>query len=142
MSSLLPIIADLGELRDNTPMLMVVMTICGILVVFVGLILLIFVIGLFGKVTSSLNGDGKKKSDKPAKKSVVPDGILNAAKKNEEFKPVPVPGDIPGEIIAVIAAAVASLEDGNTYTVRSVRRAQDGRPAWSMAGLMDNTRPF
>ncbi len=138
---LLPMLADLGALEDNRGLLMAVMTICGILVVFIGLSILIVVIGLFGKIVSSLDNKGKKNSEKPAKKSIVtPDW---KAPENPAFSGVKNSANgVPDEVIAVIAAAVASLEGGNTYAIRSVRRASEGRPAWSMAGVLENTRPF
>ena len=51
--------------------------------------------------------------------------------------------EVPAEIIAVIAAAV-TVALGTGVRVLSVRRADSGRGrnAWSMAGLMDNTKPF
>ena len=58
---------------------------------------------------------------------------------------VPAAGGIPQEIVAVIAAAVASMEDGASYTVRSIKKSvtpASARNAWSMAGLLENTRPF
>ena len=53
---------------------------------------------------------------------------------------------IPGDVLAVIAAAVAVV-CGEGAVVRGVRRvskraASSGRGAWSMAGLLDNTRAF
>ena len=48
---------------------------------------------------------------------------------------------IPGEIVAAIAAAVASM-DGGKYVMRSVKRAPRGRNAWSQAGVMSYTEPF
>ena len=53
-----------------------------------------------------------------------------------------VSNDIPGEVIAAISAAVYCMF-GEGARVMSVRRQQrTGRSAWSMAGLLENTRPF
>ncbi|MBR0341168.1 MAG: hypothetical protein IJH64_02725 [Oscillospiraceae bacterium] len=51
--------------------------------------------------------------------------------------------EIPPEVIAVIAAAV-TVTLGAGARILSVRRAENkrGRAAWSMAGLLENTRPF
>jgi Oxaloacetate decarboxylase, gamma chain. len=51
---------------------------------------------------------------------------------------------IPGEIVAVIAAAVASMYEGTgtAAVLKSVRRSEIGLPIWGKAGLMENTRPF
>ena len=48
--------------------------------------------------------------------------------------------DVPPEVVAAIAAAVACVYPG--AEVRSVRRAVDTRSAWKLAGLLENTRPF
>jgi hypothetical protein len=62
-------------------------------------------------------------------------------KKNEETA-VKVTNEVPAEIIAVIAAAVAYTL-GSGVKVLSVRRAEKGgRSSWSLAGLLENTRPF
>ena len=50
-----------------------------------------------------------------------------------------------GEIIAVIAAAVASISDGKKYAIKKVSRAErqtGGRSAWAASGIYENTRPF
>lgn len=57
-----------------------------------------------------------------------------------------VEAGIPGEVLAAISAAV-SVICGDGAVVRGVRRvskraANSGRTAWSMAGLLDNTRAF
>lgn len=135
--NLYPILALSKELTENKPMLMLVMTICGILVVFTLLILLIIVIGLFGNVASIGTKKPKDKSAKKADKPAAP-----AAAAPVAAAPAMSTAGVPDEIIAVIAAAVAALDDGHAYAIRSVRRSQEGRPAWSMAGLMENTRPF
>ena len=53
--------------------------------------------------------------------------------------------DIPDEVVAVIAAAVAAMStDGKQYAIRRIRpaTATGVRPAWAAAGIADNTRPF
>ena len=55
-------------------------------------------------------------------------------------------GSIPGEIVAAIAAAVASL--GENLTIRGIHRVQkktatgSRRGAWGDAGVTQNTTPF
>ena len=55
-------------------------------------------------------------------------------------------GRIAPEVVAAIAAAVASLDDGCQYAIRGITpakaRTRIGRSAWRMAGLLDQTRPF
>ena len=69
--------------------------------------------------------------------------LFNRKKKAEIKKEVPaVSTGIPGEVIAAISAAVYCMF-GEGAKVMSVRRQQrTGRSAWSMAGLLENTRPF
>ena len=54
------------------------------------------------------------------------------------------PQGISNEVLAVIAAAVASMGSaaGVRYAVRSVRREETARPAWRSAGVYENSRPF
>ncbi|MBR5980170.1 MAG: OadG family protein [Oscillospiraceae bacterium] len=73
-------------------------------------------------------------------------GLFKRKKKEEavevrEETPA-VSSGIPGEVIAAISAAVYCMF-GEGAKVMSVRRQQrSGRSAWSMAGLLENTRPF
>ena len=73
-------------------------------------------------------------------------GLFSRKKKSEvvevrEETPA-VSSGIPGEVIAAISAAVYCMF-GEGAKVMSVRRQQrSGRSAWSMAGLLENTRPF
>ena len=74
-------------------------------------------------------------------------GLFSRKKKKEEVVEVreetsAVGSGIPGEVIAAISAAVYCMF-GEGAKVMSVRRQQrSGRSAWSMAGLLENTRPF
>lgn len=115
----------------------IAVVITGLVVVFLGLVLLIAFITLVGKIFEKID---KSK----------------AAKKSEETAPVPAPSAAPAvqaaagdsdEIIAVISAAVAmmSAADGKPYRIRSVKPAAgkgSSRSAWAAAGLRDYTDPF
>ena len=73
-------------------------------------------------------------------------GIFSRKKKTEAVEVKEevsaVSTSIPGEVIAAISAAVYCMF-GEGARVMSVRRQQrTGRSAWSMAGLLENTRPF
>ncbi|MCI8496709.1 MAG: OadG family protein [Clostridiales bacterium] len=109
----------------------------GLLVVFSVLILLTCLIWLFGKIVTAITGGSKKKSE-PVKATDSPVASKAAVQS------APANSGISNEILAVIAAAVASLSDetGRQYAVRGVKRASSGRPVWSAAGLLENTRPF
>lgn len=110
----------------------------GLVVVFAVLVLLIAIIKLYGTIVYNAQnknkGGGKKveAAKAPASKPVQPAQNSPAVEEG-----------IPGEVIAVIAAAVASMSDGAvTYSLKRVKRSTGVRPVWSTAGLMDNTRPF
>lgn len=62
----------------------------------------------------------------------------------EKAGPLPmVNNGISDEVIAVIAAAVASMApEGTKYTVKSVKWIRAQRPVWAAAGLAESTRPF
>lgn len=122
---------------DNI-MLAVTLLITGFVVVFLVLFLLIGVIKLYGTVV--YNALNKRKEKKLQKEE-----LLDAQAVRE---PAPVqenpaaPDEVPGEVVAVIAAAVDAMYGKNTVAVKSIKRSSQSRPVWGTAGLMDNTRPF
>ena len=98
-----------------------IVTLIGIVTVFIGLVILIALIKVMEKATANL---GKKKAT-PAK-------AAEAAPAAPAVEEVPVTDD--SELIAVISAAVAMMmEDGSAFTVRRVRRVSNA-PAWQKAG--------
>ena len=123
---------------------MAVITCSGILIVFVILLLLIFIFYTYGGIFKAVTASKEKKA--AAKKAA--DDALKAQQTASAAPAAPAPADdgtIPGEIIAVIAAAVAALGDGKKYTVKKVSRAQrqtGERSAWAASGIYENTRPF
>lgn len=122
---------------DNI-MLAVTLLITGFVVVFLILFLLIGVIKLYGTIVyNTLNKRKEKKNQKEK---------LQSQEAVQEPVPVqekaPAPGEIPGEVVAVIAAAVDAMYGKNAVAVKSIKRSSQSRPVWGTAGLMDNTRPF
>ena len=124
------------EARDGT----VVLT--SITLVFAMLVALCLIITLEGKIFDALNN---KKNNKPAAPKAP------AAKAAPAAKPAaPVAkadnGAIPGEIIAAISAAVATVCGGNAV-IRGIKRvskpaAGSRRGAWGEAGVREHTTPF
>ena len=122
----------------------VVITITGIVLVFAILILLMLIITLEGKIFDNINN---KKNDKPA----APKAPAAKAAPAPAAKPAASAakadnGSIPGEIIAAISAAVATVCGGNAV-IRGIKRvskpaAGSRRGAWGDAGVREHTTPF
>ena len=116
-----------------------IITVTGLLVVFLILAILIFFFYGLGAIFKAID------KNKAAKKAAAA-----AEKQTAAPAPAPVVEDVADdedeeEIIAVISAAIAAYaeEDGTSYTIRSIRRKGDRtRSAWSMAGINANMRQF
>ena len=113
----------------------VVVTITGIVLVFLILILLMAIITLEGKIFDSMNA--KKKAAKEAAKA--PAAQPAARVQQAAAAPAPqVEEGIPGDVIAAIMAAIHAMGNGK-YTLKAVRRSKNG---WGNAGVNDTTAPF
>jgi sodium pump decarboxylase gamma subunit len=113
----------------------VVVTITGIVLVFLILILLMAIITLEGKIFDSMNA--KKKAAKEAAKA--PAAQPAAPVQQAAAAPAPqVEEGIPGDVIAAIMAAIHAMGNGK-YTLKAVRRGKNG---WGKAGVNDTTAPF
>lgn len=150
MGNLPPMFLDAAAATQSKAELMLNTTLTGLIVVFAVLILLIFIIMIFSKVTLALS----KKSDdgnepKAQKKETVTKAQTapKAAAASQPAAPAVQNQGVSGDIIAVIAAAVAATDP--SLKITSVRRAAPAqkntygrRKAWSNAGIWENTRPF
>lgn len=121
-----------------------IVTLTGILVVFLILAILIFFFWLMGTIFKTIDKNKQKKAE-AAKAAAAVEVAKNApaAPVVEEIVEEEYSDD--DEIIAVISAAIAaySAEDGKAYEIRSIKRRDNRtRSAWSLAGIGDNTRPF
>lgn len=116
--------------------------ITGIVVVFIGLVLLILLVSIYGKIFDVINSRAARKAEE-AKKAAE---AAKAAAKPEPVKvAAPVVEDgIEEETVAVIMAAISAMSsaEGKKLVLKSVKTAKPQRPAWSTAGIIDNTRPF
>ncbi len=145
LTDFMPVVG--AELFESKGMLMAVVSASGILIVFLILVLLIFIFYAYGGIFQAVTASGEKKKAAKAAKAAE-----EAAKAAEEQSVAAesaaaaaelADGEIPVEIIAVIAAAVASMSDGKNYVVKKVKRAPvSGRSAWAASGIFENTRPF
>lgn len=105
-------------------------TISGIVIVFSMLLLLVIVLKIFGSIF------GTKNEIKQQVKEVV---------NVEKQSPVLQQSSNNDEIIAVISAAVAMLYEGTDVkpVVKAIKKVSTNiRPAWTSAGIYENTRPF
>ena len=115
----------------------VVVTLTGIVLVFLILILLMAIITLEGKIFDSM--DAKKKAAKEAEKAAKAASVKPAAAAQPAAAPAPqVEEGIPGDVIAAIMAAIHAMGNGK-YTLKAVRRSKNG---WGNAGVNDTTAPF
>lgn len=113
----------------------------GLILVFGVLVLLYLLITLEGIIFSALD-QKKKGTPAPKKESPVKKESAPAVKKAAAKAPVVETG-ISGEIIAAISAAIACMDGGAGYTLRSVKRVKaSGRSAWGQAGVSAYTEPF
>lgn len=119
-----------------------VVIIAGLLIVFIGLILLILVIWLMGTIAKAVQNRGAKPAP-PAPPAPKKDAPAPAAPKAQPLQAETLEPGISGEIIAVIAAAIEAMT-GKPARIKSVKRAARpaGRSVWANAGIAENTRPF
>ncbi|MCM1299169.1 MAG: OadG family protein [[Eubacterium] siraeum] len=112
--------------------------ITGLVVVFMILALLVFFLWAMGKIMNIK----KKPKEAPKQEEAVKAAAVSAPAPQipeEEYE------EDDGEIIAVIAAAIAAYgeSEGKQYRVASVKRKDRSlRSSWSAAGISENTRPF
>ena len=116
--------------------------ITSVALVFGMLVALCLIITLEGKIFDAISV--KKNPPKAPKAASAPKAAAPAPKAEAPVQAAA--GGIPGEIIAAIAAAVASLE-GEGAVIRGIRRiaapaAKSRRGAWGDAGVREHTTPF
>jgi Na+-transporting methylmalonyl-CoA/oxaloacetate decarboxylase gamma subunit len=130
----------------------------GMFVVFFAILLLICIIWLMGKLipklTKYMDDLKSSRSNKNVKAESIPEAkpvtkapVITTPTPEQVKATLIQNSEDEDEIVAVISTAVAmmSLADGKNYRVKSVKAIKSttqGRPAWSMAGLRENTRPF
>ena len=114
-----------------------IITLTGILVVFLILAILIFFFWLLGVAFKAVDKKKKSKAEKKTEAVNVEKAVeVPAAEEYDEQD--------DEELIAVISAAIAAYSENEGFTIRSVRKHEGKRTrsAWSAAGISENTRPF
>ena len=115
----------------------VIVTITGIVLVFLILVLLMAIITLEGKIFDAMNG--KKAAAKAASAAQPAAPVKQAAAPAPAKAAAPqVEAGIPGDVVAAIMAAIYSMGNGK-YVLKAVRRGKNG---WGKAGVNDTTAPF
>ncbi len=121
--------------------------ITGISVVFIGLIILILLVTLYGKIFEAINKKADEKA-KAAAEEAARQKAAEAAKTAKQTKSEPaapaVEDGIEEETVAVIMAAISAMyaSTGKKAVLKSVKTAKPQRSAWAAAGIAENTRPF
>ncbi len=111
----------------------------GFVVVFAVLVLLIFIIKIYGGIVTKAQQSGNKKKKVVEKQKAAPVSVTPV-----KVAPAPVAQDgVSEEVVAVISAAVATMYGSpEKARIKSIKKSSGGRSAWANAGLLDNTRPF
>ena len=122
--------------------------ITGISVVFIGLIILILLVTLYGKIFEGIN----KSAEAKAKAKAEAEAKAKAAEAKAEVKAVPaapapapvVEDGVGEEVVAAIMGALSAMYagSGKKPVLKGVKAVKPRRSAWSAAGVMENTRPF
>ncbi len=119
--------------------------ITGLVVVFIGLILLILFVTLYGLIFKNINDKkaAKIKAEAEAAAENTRKEAENSA-RSAPAAPMEIEDGISDEIVAVIAAAVAAMsaQSGKKLVLRSVKNAKPSRSVWASAGIAENTRQF
>ncbi len=103
-------------------------TVCGLIIVFSVLILLVIIISVFGKIMDKVNGKPSKKKSETIKPFVA---VPEVKAENDE------------EIVAAISAAVATMYEGSDKTpvIKTIRPIAK-RSEWKHSGVVENMRSF
>ena len=130
---------------SNPVQVSVVVLLTGMVITFVMLIILTFLIKIYGTIV--YNAQNKNKQEPTKEEPSQAPAAAPVAAAVTAAAPVSAPaveGGIPQEVIAAIAVAVYTTT-GGTQVVKSVRRAASpvsSRSVWAAAGLLESTRPF
>lgn len=114
----------------------------GIVIVFFVLILLIIIIKIYGAIIQAVQN--KLSAEKAAETPEITE-ITEITESEESGEEIYDDGTVPGEIIAVIAAAVDAMYEQKPVKIKSVKRGRSdssSASAWRNAALLESTKPF
>lgn len=101
------------------------------------LVALVLILSIQGKFFQNIDKNKSTKAQKVVKAAAVVPVTPPAAAPAPYVEP-----GIPEEVVVAIAAAIAAMEGGSNYTLRSLTRKKDGRNPWSVAATLSYTQPF
>lgn len=111
-----------------------IVAVIGMLIVFLGLVILIACIWVMGKIFQALTKRAEKKAaaEAPVKEEIAPIEAAPAAEETSE-------AEVDPQLIAVIAAAIAAYDNsGKNLVVRKVRRVS----AWNNSARSEQIYRF
>lgn len=121
--------------------------ISGVGIVLGVLLVLILVFYAFGAVVSKSESLAKRRKAKKTEKAQV-QAETAAPAAVQESAPQAAPAvqqgtEQPGELIAVITAAVAAQEQSGNFVIKSIKKRNARQSnAWARAAVIDNTKSF
>lgn len=111
--------------------------IVGFGLVFVILVVLVLILSLQGKIFQNMDKNKAAKAQEVVKAAAVVPVAPTAAAPAPYVEP-----GIPEEVVVAIAAAIAAMEGGSNYKLRSLTRKKDSRNPWGVAATLSYTQPF
>lgn len=121
------------------------MLLTGFVIVFGVLLLLIFIIWLYGTIVSNAqNKVAERKAEKELKKQkeIIAKEKTKAEKPAVTEQPEKEETGVPEEVAAVISAAVYTMYGSKQKVkIKSIKRRKT-QSAWARAGILENNQPF
>lgn len=120
-------------------------TVTGLVLVFAMLLLLVFILNIFGWISVALKNASDKKAAKAREDALAAMATIgNIDQTGSDSDDLVNTGTSDGELVAVISAAVAAMYAGSTKkpVIKAIKKSSGRRSAWANAGISDNTRVF
>lgn len=118
-------------------------TITGLVLVFTMLLLLVFILIIFGWISTAIKIASEKKAAKAREALFAALSDDSHLEENTNISQTEN-STISNEIVAVISAAISTLyiNSGKTPVIKTIKPSSGRRSAWGNAGVADNTRSF
>ncbi len=114
--------------------------VAGLFIVLLTLAAMIVIFSLFSYIVAFFEKRANKKKQNEIKETVPAPPEIKGV--NELPPPPPIEDGVPPEIVAVISAAIYSLE-GESSKITSIKRTpKRAQSPWAQAAVIENTKPF